>query len=186
MSRSIYRDKEKKILDIKQAFIDLIMRDGYDTVTLRHIARRANVSVGIIYHYFPGGKHTVAAAIYKDSFQQTIIPYTLADDPEAIEKVCLAHLDNHRKYIALYRVFDQALLASLDAWKELKSDRSIMYRQYAMQNRYPSDRINAWLAACSVVDAIIHKHLTMEQVCESDAELVHLISIVYISILKNL
>ncbi len=186
MGRPVQRDKEKKIEDIKQAFIQLITANGYEAVTIRQIARKVNVSVGLIYHYFPGGKSSIAASIYEESFQKTIIPYTLADDPEAIENVCRTHLDNHRKHIALYKAFDQALLANQETWSGLKSDRYEMFRQYARESGIPSNRIEAWLLACSTVDALIHRHLTMERLCDSEAEFVRLIRVVYTSILGEM
>ena len=186
MGRPVQRDKEKKVEDIKQAFIQLITVHGYEAVTIRQIARKVNVSVGLIYHYFPGGKSSIAASIYEESFQKTIIPYTLADDSEAIENVCRTHLDNHREHIALYKAFDQALLANREAWSGLKSDRYDMFRQYARESGIPSNRIEAWLLACSTVDALIHRHLTMEMLCDSEAEFIRLIRVVYTSILREL
>lgn len=186
MGKPVQRDKEKKVEDIKQAFTQLITANGYEAVTIRQIARKVNVSVGLIYHYFPGGKSSIAASIYEESYQKTIIPYKLANDPEAIESVCRTHLDNHRKHIALYKAFDQALLANREAWSGLKSDRYNLFRQYAMESGIPSNRIDTWLLACSTVDALIHRHLTMEKLSDSEAEFIRLIRVVYTSILREM
>jgi AcrR family transcriptional regulator len=186
MDRPVHRDKEGKIGDLKQAFTQLVMADGYESVTIRQIARRVNVSVGLIYHYFPGGKPTIAAAIYKDDFHKTIIPYTVTGEPETIEKVCRMHLDKHREHIALYKMFDQVLLTEQDAWKGLKSDRNDMFRRYARESGIPADRIEAWLLACSTVDTLIHRHLTMERLTDSETEFIHLIRVVYTSIIEEM
>lgn len=144
------------------------------------------MSVGLIYHYFPGGKPAIAAAIYKEGFHKTIIPYTMTGEPEAIEKVCRIHLDNHREHIALYRMFDQVLLTDQDAWRGLKAERNEMFRRYARESGIPADRIEAWLLACSTVDTLIHRHLTMERFSDSETEFIRLIQIVYTSIISEM
>jgi len=186
MRRPVKRDKERKIEDIKLAFIQLVTASGYETVSIRQIAKKVNVSVGLIYHYFPGGKPAIATTIYRESFLKTIIPYTIAERSEDVEKVCRMHLDNHREHLALYKVFDQVLLTDQDPWKVLKADRNDMFRQYARDNGVPADRVEAWLLACSTVDALIHRHLTMERLCDSETEFIRLIRVVYTSILGEM
>ena len=43
----------------------LIAQRGYEATTLRHIAREAQVSVGLLYRYFPS-KHAVVLALYDE------------------------------------------------------------------------------------------------------------------------
>lgn len=48
MSKRFQRDKDRKIADIQSAFTELINTTGYDKVTIRQIAKKAGISVGII------------------------------------------------------------------------------------------------------------------------------------------
>jgi len=57
--KAIIRDKEAKILAITDAMQKLIASMGYEKVTIRDIAETADVSVGLIYKYFPGGKFEI-------------------------------------------------------------------------------------------------------------------------------
>jgi AcrR family transcriptional regulator len=57
--RPVIRDKEAKIDSIVQATRDLIVSRGYDKVTIRDIAEKADVSIGLIYKYFPEGKFDI-------------------------------------------------------------------------------------------------------------------------------
>src|SRR5208337_3839267 len=57
--KSIIRDKEAKIEAIIDATQSLISSMGYEKVTIRDIAEKADVSVGLIYKYFPGGKFDI-------------------------------------------------------------------------------------------------------------------------------
>jgi AcrR family transcriptional regulator len=45
--------------------IDLMARRGYETTTLRDVAKKAGVSVGLLYRYFPS-KRAVIIALYDD------------------------------------------------------------------------------------------------------------------------
>lgn len=56
---SIKRNKEAKIISIQDATRMLIETRGYEKVTIRDIAKAADVSVGLIYKYFPGGKFDI-------------------------------------------------------------------------------------------------------------------------------
>ncbi len=57
--RPVTRDKEAKIDAIIEATRELIVSAGYDKVTIRDIAEKADVSVGLIYKYFPEGKFDI-------------------------------------------------------------------------------------------------------------------------------
>lgn len=48
---------------ILSAALDLFVRDGYHSVSIHHIQKQANVSIGSIYNHF-GGKEGVARALY--------------------------------------------------------------------------------------------------------------------------
>ncbi len=60
---SIIRNKEAKIISIQDATRMLIETKGYEKVTIRDIAKAANVSIGLIYKYFPGGKFDILEEI---------------------------------------------------------------------------------------------------------------------------
>ncbi len=55
----ITRDKDAKISSIVDATLKIIVSMGYEKMTIRDIAETADVSVGLIYKYFPGGKFDI-------------------------------------------------------------------------------------------------------------------------------
>jgi AcrR family transcriptional regulator len=66
---------------------ELFRRHGYNGTSLSHISDAANATVGSIYHFFPGGKEALAAAVvettgavYRELFQAIV---TQADHPAA-------------------------------------------------------------------------------------------------------
>jgi AcrR family transcriptional regulator len=50
------RDKEAKIQRIISITKKLIEKNGYNNVSIRDIVKEAEVSIGLIYKYFPKGK----------------------------------------------------------------------------------------------------------------------------------
>lgn len=57
------RDREGKTKSILDATKRLIEDNRYENVTIRDIAREANVSIGLIYKYFPGGRPEIVREI---------------------------------------------------------------------------------------------------------------------------
>lgn len=57
------RNKAEKISTILDASKKLIEDLNYENITIRDIAREADVSVGLIYKYFPGGKREIIREI---------------------------------------------------------------------------------------------------------------------------
>ena len=53
------RDKETKIHRIIHSTKILVENKGYSLVSIRDIAKEADVSIGLIYKYFPKGKFDI-------------------------------------------------------------------------------------------------------------------------------
>ncbi|MFW9843398.1 MAG: TetR/AcrR family transcriptional regulator [Candidatus Thorarchaeota archaeon] len=53
------RDKESKINSILKATVDLIEEKGYSSFTVDDIPKRASLSIGTVYRYFPNGKSDI-------------------------------------------------------------------------------------------------------------------------------
>lgn len=173
------RDKTQTI---KQAFISLIDQYDYQDITIRQIAGRADISVGLVYHYYPKGKQNILINIYEDAFKETVFPYQI--DPEQLEKHFKNHLNNHRDNWKIYRALDQAMIADSDSFDKLREDRSSLLRGYAEKNGYPVEKIEAWHTAYNVIDALIHRHLFVSKITNSDQKLVELIQKLYTSIME--
>ena len=66
---------------IYDATIQVLLRDGAESMTTVHVARRAGVSVGTLYQYFPN-KQALLFAVLERHMLRTI---------EAVERVCAAN-----------------------------------------------------------------------------------------------
>ena len=182
---SYRRDKDQKIADIKKAFTEVINNQGYDKTTIRQIAEKAETSVGIIYRYFPEGKPSVAAAIYEDNLRETLPPYGFLEDDAGIEEQLLGHLNTHRDNVELYKAFDQAILANYDVFGSIKRDRKEIMLGYAQDKGILSENVDQWLTIYNVIDAVIHRHLYIDSVCDSDTRLIHVLRSIYDAVNKS-
>ncbi|MCW4013932.1 MAG: TetR/AcrR family transcriptional regulator [Candidatus Bathyarchaeota archaeon] len=179
VAMSYQRDKEQKKTDIQQAFTELINTNGYDKTTIRQIAKKADISVGIIYHYYPQGKPSIAAAIYEKNLRETIPPYGLTEN---IDEVLRNHIQSHRENSEMYKAFDQAILADHDVFESIKRDRRQIMMEYLEEKDLPVELLDRWLTTYNVIDAVIHKHLYINSVCEKDPELINLLRTIYSAI----
>ena len=181
---SYKRDKEQKIEDIKKSYTELINRQGYEKTTIRQIATKAENSVGIIYHYFPHGKPSIAAAIYEDNIRQITALYECGTESDRIDKILKNHLVSHRENFELYRAFDQAILADSDVFESVKKKRRDILLEYALDQGFSVESVSNWLRIYNVIDALIHRHLYIEKVCDSETEFLDLLNSVFKSIDK--
>jgi AcrR family transcriptional regulator len=160
--------KKKQILD---AFAVLVKRKGYADTTIRDIAGEAETSVGIIYRYYPEGKPEITSRLY-ESYLLSITPSEIdADSPESLEGEIRRHLKTHADNAALYRAFDVANLESHDIFAGSKRTRNaILSERYRDKERMRRISLNY-----AVVDALVHRHILLERITDTDEELVELI-----------
>jgi AcrR family transcriptional regulator len=184
------RDKEGKINLILETFEELVNRDGYDKLSTRHIAKAAGISVGTIYHYFPGGKHSIAMG-FLERFTQGIFDPSLfmaARDEMSLKALYTnfisRHLASHRENLEIHRALDQAILAD-KAVREHNSEVIMMNLRSAaeeLMKRGLSREVPApnfvvrFLRNFKLIEAMVHRHLLVEPLFESDEELVDFLS----------
>ena len=170
MDKRFTRDSDQKIQSIYKAFTELINEEGYDNLTARKIAQRADISVGTIYHYFNEGKPAIAAALYEKNLQETLdIENLKGHSLTIIRQKVTRHLQLHQQNKELYRAFDQAIYSHSYIFKGAKRKREEIL---AEQLGYPDpERIQGIMRVYGTVDAIIHRHLFVEPMFESDNDL---------------
>jgi len=106
---------------IMDAALDLFGRDGYDGTSVRAIAERAGVAVGLVYNHFPG-KDALLRALFeasmadvRESFAQAEAGGSAAERIERLVRASFAILRRREKFWRLsYGVrMQQAVLAGL-------------------------------------------------------------------------
>ncbi|HET6918405.1 MAG TPA: TetR/AcrR family transcriptional regulator, partial [Jiangellaceae bacterium] len=87
---------DRRRRSIIEAALECFTTDGYEPTTVSDLRRRAHVTAGSLYHYFPGGKAEIAATVHLDClrrYQEEFLPVLAAagDDPEAGIRVGVRH-----------------------------------------------------------------------------------------------
>jgi AcrR family transcriptional regulator len=176
---SYRRNKEQKITDIQKAFTELINTQGYEKTTIRQIAKKAENSVGIIYRYYPEGKPSIAAAIYEENIRRTTASFEYGVESDKIDEILINHLQVHKENIELYKAFDQAILADHDIFESVKRNRKKILLEHAEEQGHSIESVDMWLKTYNIIDAVIHRHLYIEKVCETDKELLKILNDIY-------
>jgi len=195
---SFVRDKDEKINKILDTFKKLVNSSGYDKLSTRHIADAADISVGIIYHYFPTGKPSIATAYLERLTQSIFDPamFMAAHDEEGLKNLysdfIQKHLVSHRENLEIHRALDQAILGNEEVRthnrniirQNLESAAIEMIRRGLYKNLPSSDVISRFQLNFKLIEAVIHRHLLVEPFCDSDEELVDFLVKIFISLNK--
>ena len=179
------RDKEKKITLIFQTFVDLVNEIGYTKVSTRHIAKKAQISVGTIYRYFPKGMPSIASGFYNFTIDNILDLNQIAesdiDNPiKFFELFIRNHLNSHRENLELYRAFNQAMMSN----KELFGNQEKMFKEMIEESVNKLRQLDAFkiipqekmlkdaILISSLFEAVIHRHLFVMPLFETDDELI--------------
>ena len=73
--------------------MELVNEVGYERLTTRNVAKRANISIGTVYHHFSEGKAAIAAGLYEKNLNRQM-DYLKTD----IRTQITEHLKLHKEY----------------------------------------------------------------------------------------
>ena len=175
MAKRFTRDSEEKKQAIHDSFQELLGTNGYDRVTMRQIAEKAGISVGIIYHYFPEGKASIAASLYELNLLNTLdINNYIGYRKENLREQITRHLQLHKENRELYRTFDSAIYANKDLFAGTKRKRDQILREQ-LDSPERLEEINRVYAT---IDSIIHRHLFVEPLFNDDDSLIDYLTVI--------
>lgn len=178
------RDKEGKIQLIFTTFAELVNKNGYDKLSTRHIAKAANISVGTIYHYFPGGKHAIASGFIDHVTQAIFDPQLFESEdqklPSVFENLVRKYLITHRENLAIHRAIDQAILASPEVYethqKAVNDNLQHIINELknaGLYKEYPEQVVlQTFTLFYNIIEAVIHRHLFVHPFFETDREVI--------------
>lgn len=114
-SRQLQAQKTKR--KIYNAATDLFSRHGFDNTTIEDISRKAGVSVGAFYHYYPS-KSEIYSELYKkiDEFYENTIEAQLVEED---------FYDNIIIYFRNYAEYNSA--RGIDAVKQLFNTLNVLF-----------------------------------------------------------
>ena len=171
----------KKILQITKK---MILKEGYNAITTTKIANEANISVGIIYNYFPEGKPGITKEIFKEGIIELIDDKEISDlnresFPKFIKELIMQFVTQHRQNESILTAMSIAILTSEQVFKDFlflnetefeKVDNLVnVMKELGLYTDSISAKTGKLLL--KVIDTLIHHHIVFEEIFESDAEL---------------
>ncbi|MFX0070724.1 MAG: TetR/AcrR family transcriptional regulator [Candidatus Hermodarchaeota archaeon] len=192
-----HRNKDEKIKQIFQAFIELVNNYGYSKVSTRHIAKKAQVSVGTIYRYFPKGMPSIASGFYDFTIDNILNLNQLGEVEEnnsikLFEIIIKNQLNTHRENLELYKAFDLARMSNKELFgnqekmvEELMEKSIIRLQKLDFFKNIPQEKIlKKSMLFFSLLEAIIHRHLFVMPIFKTDNELIKFLTRLFTFIIQ--
>ena len=183
------RNKEKTKDLILQVAIELINENGYDKLSTNHIADRAKIAIGTVYHHFPNGKVDVVYEITLKNFDK-IVNFDLFGDliesnfKEYLHNFIKNHIEAHREDLKINLAFQQAFLSDrqiFDSHISLIEEKLMVltnnihnlniFKQISKEDLFKKLRTSFIL-----LDSMVHYHLFLTPILDTDEELVDYLS----------
>ncbi len=196
--------KEKKKIEhstrdhIIRVATDLITRKGYSNISMREIARSAEISPGTLFYHFKNGKSEILKIIFKKSMQNLEVERFFSVDDfdnftEALKAILYRNIDNHRKFREFSIAMEIEIISNMDSYLKLSEYLEpeidiIMKPIIIAAKKFKKSNFNIERKEkiiLQAVDAIIHRHIYYRNMFGSDEDLVNLLMIIILAIAKE-
>ncbi|MFX0064794.1 MAG: TetR/AcrR family transcriptional regulator [Candidatus Hermodarchaeota archaeon] len=165
------RNKPRKIKKLKEATMKLIAERGYSEITTHDIAKEADVSVGLVYKYFPGGKPDLVRALAKKFSEEILGEEELTNltqemFSEAISNIVERLVIVHRKNDKLIAAIQQTATLNIELSKDLIQEKyelnpfkRILEKMYFNSFNDKKELLEWSKILASMIDSRIHQHV---------------------------
>ena len=181
--------KKSTIQKIVRTTKMMILRDGYNTITTTKIAKEADISVGIIYSYFPEGKPAIAKEIFKEGIIDLIDDKLISSLNEDtflpfIKQLLTKFVSQHKENKSILIAMSIAVLTNEEIFKDFpfldQMEFDLVKRLFlAMKElgwyKDPVSSITEILLL-KIIDILVHHHIVYEKIFESDSELIEFLT----------
>lgn len=197
------RDKEQKKKALLDATKDLLEKNVYYDITTKEIAKKAGVSIALLYKYYPDGKISLIKGLadeeakimlqeYPIETGQMMLPEDIEDIREFIYKNTLFSIDIHRRNRNLNLALEMIYLANpeggpyaLDKY-EMYNDEVANLFVKLVANHISGINIDTSFSKFIVqlVDATIHRHVSLFAVTDTDESLANMLTDMIIDLIS--
>lgn len=177
--------KAETIQKILQTTKIMIERDGYNDITTTRIANEANLSVGIIYRYFPDGKATIIKELFKEGINDLIDNSSFDKlDKENFNKfvriIISRFVNQHRGNSSILSAMVTAMLTRRDVFDDfpLLNQTEFQQAEVLMQNLIKvgvfseQNDSNKGIRLLKIIDSLVHHHIIFEKLFDTDEQLI--------------
>ena len=184
------RDKEAKIQKIVETTRQMIEERGYLATTTNHIAKAANLSVALLYKYFPEGKPAILRAIFQGEREEPLDEerfsnLTVEDLPQYLERLLLENIRTHRVNARIIISMDLAYLSHKELFQDYlelnkcEVTRIVSALKYVQSLGYSHPDLDLEMLSSAIfqmVDSLVHRHVNITPVLPTDEELAHFLT----------
>ena len=183
-------NRELSIKNIVKATAEVIEQKGYIDSKIKDISEKADVSIGLIYKYFPKGKPEIVVEVMKRSpifrgistISEDRINQMLNLPPEAfvkaVQRVFIAIIETHRKQAKFGPAVERAMQSNKELYAELYElsnnnlDLIPVISRILQKFNYPKENIEQRSELfLHKVDSLIHRHTFYGEIVDTDMEL---------------
>jgi len=183
-------NKELSIKKIIKATEEVIEKKGYINSKIKDISKKADVSIGLIYKYFPKGKPEIVIEVMKRnpifrgirtiSEERMNQMLTLPSEAfvKAVQRVFIAIIKTHRKQAKFGPAVERAMQSSKELYAELYelSNNNIdlipVISRILKKFNYPKEKVEQRSQLfLHTVDSLIHRHTFYGEIIDTDEEL---------------
>lgn len=178
--------------------LDLITSKGYNSVSMREIARTANISAGTLFYHFKKGKPEILKIIFKEVMEKLEVGDFFSVNnfdnfTEALKTILYRNIDMHRKLREFSAAMEIEIMSNMDSYLKLSefiepiTDIIIepilsAAKKFKKSNFHIEGKEKIILQA---VDAIIHRHIYYRNMFGSDEDLVNLLMKIIFALAKE-
>ncbi|MFX0091591.1 MAG: TetR/AcrR family transcriptional regulator [Candidatus Hodarchaeota archaeon] len=181
-------DKKQKIKAIQRATVDLISKRGYFNLTTKEIAEKSDISIGLLYKYFPGGKVEIIKTIAEEIAQDALEKFKMIDGHldlpmdidirDFVRNSILRAVTDHRKNKDMILAIEMAYLSNpdifgfyaLENYEDYNNRVAGMFIALAAERlgREIDEKFSKFII--QIVDAVIHRHVILIPGAPTDKE----------------
>ena len=196
-------NKKQKVEAIRSTTVDLLSKRGYLDITTKEIAKKAGISIGLLYKYFPGGKMGIIKAIAEDIAQESLAKFKLINGHLVLPKdtsirdfiraSILQAIAEHRKDKDMILAIEMAYLSNPDAFGFHALDNYASYSNHVASmfialaaeklGRKIDEKFSKFVL--QMIDAVIHRHVTLIPSAPTDKEFAHMLTDLILDILSS-
>ncbi len=177
---------------------ELITNKGYRSVSMREIARKANISAGTLFYHFKKGKSEILKIIFKDIMEKLEVGRFFSVDnfdnfTEALKTILYRNIDMHRKSRELSAAMEIEIISNMDSYLKfsefIEPEIDIIIEPIiSAAKKFKKSNFNfegKEKIILQAVDAIIHRHIYYRNLFGSDENLVNILMKIILAIAKE-
>ena len=168
----------------------IILEVGYYKASTNKIARAADISVGTLYHHFPGGKKDIIRKYFETSVKASVemeefMKFDMKNMASTFKGFCTNVLKNHKENKSYHIAFRSAILSDDELSEAHKKRVYDISKNIVKKLREKSDffklrveerLIRSFSFIYNITNAIIYHHIVFMDLFEKDEDLIDYLS----------